>query len=138
MRTLGSRSMRIALQTARRAEQLCTDAARRLALPRGLLRAIPGGPQRPRMLNTGGPCIKYNLIHVLRTKYVYYMYLKSLKDETPLVFSIPGKGAPFMAQISFHNCHVPFIGTPDDRKACAAGESCTRMLNTGGARVLMI
>jgi arylsulfatase A-like enzyme len=34
------------------------------------------------------------------------------------------KGAPFLAQISFHNCHVPFIGTPDDRKSCAAGETC--------------
>ena len=21
-------------------------------------------------------------------------------------------GAPFLAQISFHNCHIPFIGTP--------------------------
>ena len=33
-------------------------------------------------------------------------------------------GAPFMAQISFHNCHVPFIGTPEERMKCNSTESC--------------
>ena len=42
------------------------------------------------MLNTGGPSIKYNKIHVLRTKIRVLFVLKSLKDETPLVFSILG------------------------------------------------
>jgi hypothetical protein len=31
---------------------------------------------------------------------------------------------PFMAQISFHNCHIPFIGTPPERARCNATESC--------------
>lgn len=30
----------------------------------------------------------------------------------------------FLAQLSFHNCHVPFIGTAQARASCASGESC--------------
>ena len=33
-------------------------------------------------------------------------------------------GAPFMAQISIHNCHVPFIGTPAERARCNSTDSC--------------
>eukprot|EP00038_Savillea_parva_P008746 m.178892 g.178892 ORF g.178892 m.178892 type:complete len:646 (+) comp14648_c0_seq1:135-2072(+) len=33
-------------------------------------------------------------------------------------------GAPFFAQISIHNCHIPFIGTPDERQKCNSTESC--------------
>ena len=33
-------------------------------------------------------------------------------------------GRPFVAQISFHNCHIPFIGTNASRAACQAGETC--------------
>merc|ERR1719201_818650 len=33
-------------------------------------------------------------------------------------------GKPFMAQISFHNCHIPYIGTTHWRQECAAGRSC--------------
>jgi len=33
-------------------------------------------------------------------------------------------GKPFMAQLSFHNCHMPYIGTSDARKACQQGEAC--------------
>ena len=49
------------------------------------------------MLNTGGPCIKYNNIHVLRTKintYISLYFLKSFcifkKTRPSLVFSILG------------------------------------------------
>ena len=31
---------------------------------------------------------------------------------------------PFLAQISFHNCHEPFIGTNASREACASGATC--------------
>jgi hypothetical protein len=34
------------------------------------------------------------------------------------------KKQPFMAQISFHNCHIPFIGTPSERAKCNSTESC--------------
>ena len=34
------------------------------------------------------------------------------------------KNAPFMAQVSFHNCHIPFIGTPAERARCSNNESC--------------
>jgi arylsulfatase A-like enzyme len=34
-------------------------------------------------------------------------------------------GAPFLAQISFHNCHIPFVGTPTRRAACEAGTECS-------------
>lgn len=30
----------------------------------------------------------------------------------------------YVAQFSFHNCHIPFIGTPEARRACAVGETC--------------
>ena len=33
-------------------------------------------------------------------------------------------GAPFVAQISFHNCHIPFVGSDAARAACAANETC--------------
>ena len=33
-------------------------------------------------------------------------------------------GRPFVAQISFHNCHIPFIGTNASRAACQAGQTC--------------
>ncbi len=33
-------------------------------------------------------------------------------------------GAPFLAQISFHNCHIPFVGTPARKAACTAGTQC--------------
>jgi arylsulfatase A-like enzyme len=31
---------------------------------------------------------------------------------------------PFLAQISFHNCHIPFIGSKEARDSCARGETC--------------
>jgi hypothetical protein len=34
------------------------------------------------------------------------------------------EGSPFMAQISIHNCHVPFIGTPTERARCNSTETC--------------
>jgi len=32
-------------------------------------------------------------------------------------------GAPFLAQVSFHNCHIPFVGTPARVAACNASGS---------------
>ena len=34
------------------------------------------------------------------------------------------RGAPFAAQISMHNCHIPYIGDPKVKAACAANETC--------------
>jgi arylsulfatase A-like enzyme len=34
-------------------------------------------------------------------------------------------GSPFLAHLSFHNCHEPFIGSAARRSACASGETCT-------------
>jgi len=31
---------------------------------------------------------------------------------------------PFLAQLSFHNCHSPFVGSEERRAACARGTSC--------------
>ena len=33
-------------------------------------------------------------------------------------------GRPFLAQISFHNCHIPFVGTPERVAACNASAAC--------------
>jgi arylsulfatase A-like enzyme len=41
--------------------------------------------------------------------------------------------APFMAQISIHNCHVPYIGTPTEREKCNSTETC---LGPSGADVV--
>jgi arylsulfatase A-like enzyme len=41
-------------------------------------------------------------------------------------------GQPFVAQISFHNCHIPFIGSDASRAACVAGETC-RLPELGAA-----
>ena len=35
-----------------------------------------------------------------------------------------GHPAPFAAQISFHNCHIPFVGTNSSKEACKRGETC--------------
>lgn len=34
------------------------------------------------------------------------------------------RGQPFAAQVSFHNCHIPFIGTESARKQCQDGLTC--------------
>ena len=41
-------------------------------------------------------------------------------------FAESRNGAPFLAQISFHNCHIPFIGTPERVAKCntTTGEQC--------------
>eukprot|EP00052_Salpingoeca_macrocollata_P018935 m.156168 g.156168 ORF g.156168 m.156168 type:complete len:516 (+) comp20824_c0_seq6:29-1576(+) len=33
-------------------------------------------------------------------------------------------GDPFVVQLSFHNCHIPFIGTEQARQECASGKTC--------------
>jgi len=33
-------------------------------------------------------------------------------------------GKPFMAQISFHNCHIPYVGTLERRASCLANQTC--------------
>ena len=33
-------------------------------------------------------------------------------------------GRPFLAHLSFHNCHIPFIGSSERRQACADGKTC--------------
>lgn len=34
------------------------------------------------------------------------------------------KGKPFAAQVSFHNCHIPYIGTAAARQQCRDGKTC--------------
>eukprot|EP00928_Gymnodinium_smaydae_P039784 TRINITY_DN27104_c0_g1_i1.p1 TRINITY_DN27104_c0_g1~~TRINITY_DN27104_c0_g1_i1.p1 ORF type:complete len:615 (-),score=33.83 TRINITY_DN27104_c0_g1_i1:147-1991(-) len=34
------------------------------------------------------------------------------------------RGRPFAAQVSFHNCHIPFIGTAAARQKCRDGTTC--------------
>jgi len=34
------------------------------------------------------------------------------------------EGKPFAAQVSFHNCHIPYIGTDAARAKCRSGETC--------------
>lgn len=31
---------------------------------------------------------------------------------------------PFLAQLSFHNCHIPFISSKEAKQACAEGKTC--------------
>eukprot|EP01062_Namystynia_karyoxenos_P066074 TRINITY_DN60095_c0_g1_i1.p2 TRINITY_DN60095_c0_g1~~TRINITY_DN60095_c0_g1_i1.p2 ORF type:complete len:665 (+),score=191.16 TRINITY_DN60095_c0_g1_i1:96-1997(+) len=42
------------------------------------------------------------------------------------------KGDPFAAQISFHNCHIPFIGTNASRQSCVDGKTCQASDGHGG------
>ena len=37
-------------------------------------------------------------------------------------------GNPFLAQISFHNCHVPFIGTAARKAACNSSSECNAIV----------
>ena len=37
-------------------------------------------------------------------------------------------GKPFLAQISFHNCHVPFVGTAASKAACNSTATCNAKL----------
>ena len=39
---------------------------------------------------------------------------------------------PFLAQISFHNCHIPFIGGNETRRACQSGKSCAAAASQPG------
>lgn len=40
-------------------------------------------------------------------------------------------GRPFVAQLAFHNCHIPFVGTPDQRAACMNGTTCSETPDSG-------
>jgi hypothetical protein len=42
-------------------------------------------------------------------------------------------GNPFLAQISFHNCHIPFIGTKSRKAACNSSEACNAPLDGSAA-----
>jgi len=33
-------------------------------------------------------------------------------------------GQPFLAQLSFHNCHIPYEGMSEKRELCKSGETC--------------
>ena len=37
-------------------------------------------------------------------------------------------GQPFTAQVSFHNCHIPFVGTAAQKAACNASTACAPVL----------
>ena len=37
-------------------------------------------------------------------------------------------GQPFVAQVSFHNCHIPFVGTPARKAACNSSAECAPVL----------
>jgi len=40
------------------------------------------------------------------------------------IFLDSRQGKPFAAQLSFHNCHIPFIGTERARQDCKHGKTC--------------
>ena len=40
-------------------------------------------------------------------------------------------GRPFVAQLAFHNCHIPFVGTPEQRQLCMNGTTCTQSASSG-------
>jgi len=40
------------------------------------------------------------------------------------IFLDSRNGLPFAAQISFHSCHIPYIGTTQARQDCQAGKTC--------------
>jgi len=44
--------------------------------------------------------------------------------EAFLIFLESRQGKPFAAQVSFHNCHIPFIGTEAARENCQNGTTC--------------
>eukprot|EP00041_Stephanoeca_diplocostata_P013753 m.243604 g.243604 ORF g.243604 m.243604 type:complete len:667 (+) comp19455_c0_seq1:121-2121(+) len=46
-------------------------------------------------------------------------------------FLVGLEGRPFMAQLAFHNCHIPFVGTPEQRELCQNGTTCTESASSG-------
>jgi arylsulfatase A-like enzyme len=40
-------------------------------------------------------------------------------------------GRPFVAQLAFHNCHIPYVGTPQQRQLCQEGVTCTESASSG-------
>lgn len=40
------------------------------------------------------------------------------------IFLDSRQGSPFAAQISFHSCHIPYIGTAQARRDCQNGKTC--------------
>ena len=41
------------------------------------------------------------------------------------------EGRPFVAQLAFHNCHIPFVGTAEQRQLCQNGTTCTESASSG-------
>ena len=58
-------------------------------------------------------------------------------DETEYIsdsfdrFLVDLNGRPFVAQLSFHNCHIPYVGTPEQRWKCGNGTTCTESAASG-------
>ena len=40
-------------------------------------------------------------------------------------------GKPFVAQLAFHNCHIPYVGTQEQRWECGNGTTCTESAASG-------
>ena len=40
-------------------------------------------------------------------------------------------GRPFVAQLAFHNCHIPYVGTEQQRELCQKGTTCTESASSG-------
>eukprot|EP00039_Didymoeca_costata_P028753 m.22087 g.22087 ORF g.22087 m.22087 type:complete len:616 (-) comp7338_c0_seq1:96-1943(-) len=94
----------------------------------------PGGPSLP-----GGCCFNYwwnnesaphavtnlsNPVGLDDSLYVADVFTRFLEGRN---------GAPFLAQLSFHNCHIPFIGTPTARQSCSNNETCKPPLPNSSA-----
>ena len=97
--------------------------------------ANPGGPGLP-----DGCCFNYWTEDATAPHGVTNLTAPSDADDSAYVASAFLDGflgalapeEPFAAQLSFHNCHIPFIGQPASRAACAASDACAAA--TGAAR----
>jgi len=85
----------------------------------------PGGPTVP-----NGCCFNYWSEDPSAAHGVTNLTNPSYDDDSDylaeafLIFLESRQSKPFAAQVSFHNCHVPYIGTAQARQDCKDGKTC--------------
>jgi len=94
----------------------------------------PGGPSVP-----NGCCFNYWWEDPESPHGVTNLTNPSYDDDSQYlaeafeVFLDAREGRPFAAQLSFHNCHIPFIGTAAARQKCREGQTCKATNGRGDA-----
>jgi hypothetical protein len=96
-----------------------------------------GGKQGPDPAAKPGCCFNYWWPDETQPHGIMNLSNPIPPDETEYIsdsfdrFLVDLDGKPFVGQLAFHNCHIPFVGTPEQRWKCGNGTTCTESPASG-------